>query len=332
MTIQLGDKIAILMVLWRLTEYMYIYFKYRYERRQALPEVQLIVDSLRKDTEVTERLQGPPIAITAGAASAYGGECLSTQERRINCVQRPPPCFVKREQKHIHTPRIMSSGAEGPKRPPGVITADATLAYGEECLPTLESRIYSIKGSPRCFLQRKKVPTERDMAEAIILGQKKNNDALQELVQMIKPIHRPIGEHWDERYIRFTNIFGDKHHLLVESCKSTEGFVYYLMSTLRDRTSSVHLLKGAIERGEFWIVDEKDDWDSPHRIGSSPAILADNWEENAIAGRALRMMIVDSSHPATPDELRLMHSTWYSRVKGSLQEIYKLSGWEIENS
>lgn len=104
------------------------------------------------------------------------------------------------------------------------------------------------------------------------------------------------------------------------------------MSTLRDRTSSVHLLKGAIERGEFWIVDEKDDWDSPHRIGSSPAILADNWEENAIAGRALRMMIVDSSHPATPDELRLMHSTWYSRVKGSLQEIYKLSGWEIENS
>ncbi|KAK2668117.1 hypothetical protein RAB80_015497 [Fusarium oxysporum f. sp. vasinfectum] len=249
MTIQLGDKIAILMVLWRLTEYMYIYFKYRHERRKALPDVQLIVDSLRKDTEATERLQGPPTAITAGAASAYGGECLYTLEGRINSVQRPTPCFVKREQNHVQTLRIMSGGPEGPKRSPGVITADATLAYGEECLPTLERRIYSIKRSLRFFLQRKKVPTERDMAEAIILGQKKNNDMLQELVQMIKPIHRLIGEHWDARYIRFTNIFGDKHHLLVESCKSPEAFVYYLMSTLRARTSSVHLLKGAIERG-----------------------------------------------------------------------------------
>ncbi|KAH7210787.1 uncharacterized protein BKA55DRAFT_599866 [Fusarium redolens] len=313
MTVQLGDKIAILMVLWKLTEYMYIYFTYRYERRNALPD-------------------GPPTAITAGAASAYGGECLSTAERRIYSVERPTPCFAQREQKHVHIPRNISEGPEGPKRPPRAITAGATLAYGEECLPTLESRIYSVKRSPRCFLKRKKVPTERDMAEATILSQKKNNDILQELAQMIKPIHRLIGEHWDARYIRFTNIFGDKHHLLVESCKSPEGFVYYLMSTLRDRTSRWTLLKGAIERGEFWIVDEKDDWDSPHRIGSSPAILADNWEENAIAGRAFRMMIVDSLHPATPDELRLMHSTWYSCVKGSLQEIYKLSGWEIKKS
>jgi hypothetical protein len=104
------------------------------------------------------------------------------------------------------------------------------------------------------------------------------------------------------------------------------------MSTFRDCASRCTHLRGVIERGEFWVIDENDNWVSPHRIGSSPAILADNWEENVIAGRRLRMMIVNSSHQATPDELHLMHSTWNSHVKGSLREICKLSQWESENN
>lgn len=164
MTIQLGDFIAIFMVLWKLTEHIYIFFTYQYEYRNALPEVQSIVDSLRQGNETPESRKRPPRAITAGAASAYGEECLRDPESRRHSIKRP----VLR------------------------------------------------------FIQRRNAPSQRDMTEALILSQIKNHNTLHQLLQIITPIHRSIDEHWDQRYIRFTNVVGAKHQLFVESCKSPE--------------------------------------------------------------------------------------------------------------
>ena len=87
-----------------------------------------------------------------------------------------------------------------------------------------------------------------------------------------------------------------------------------------------------IDSGEFWIVDQNDKWDSPHRIGSSPAILADNWEGNAIAGRVLMMKVVDSKNQITNDELNQLHRTWETHVEeGSLSEIRKIARWQAED-
>src|SRR5437667_6779686 len=42
------------------------------------------------------------------------------------------------------------------------------------------------------------------------------------------------------------------------------------MSTLKNSG-----VEGMIDRGEFWIVDEDEQWKSPHHIGSTVVILAD---------------------------------------------------------
>ncbi|KAH7137677.1 hypothetical protein EDB81DRAFT_628435, partial [Dactylonectria macrodidyma] len=73
---------------------------------------------------------------------------------------------------------------EGWKRHPREIAAGA--AYGEE---------RSVKRPATCFFQRRNVPSQRDITEALILSQMQNHDTLQEFLQKITPIPRPIDEH-----------------------------------------------------------------------------------------------------------------------------------------
>jgi hypothetical protein len=162
MTIQPGDFIDFVMLLWKVLEYIYMLFTHRYECRNTLPEVELIVKTLRQDAETSER---PPRAIAAG--DGYDEE---------RSVERPSPCFFR----------------------------------------------------------RRNVPSQRDMAEALILSQMKNHRSLQEFLQKITPIPRSIDEHWDERYIRFTNVLGDNHQLLVDSCKSPEVCIHCVLQIARN--------------------------------------------------------------------------------------------------
>lgn len=90
--------------------------------------------------------------------------------------------------------------------------------------------------------------------------------------------------------------------------------------------------KCVIERNEFSVVNDNKSLVSPHRIGFSLGILADNWEENVIAGRTFRMIAADACHVATPDELFFMHRTWHSHVKALLQEICNWTHQEFSNA
>ncbi|KAH7114546.1 hypothetical protein B0J13DRAFT_573447 [Dactylonectria estremocensis] len=120
------------MVLWKLAEYVYMLFTYQYKCRNALPEVEFIVNSHRQDAETSEGRKRHPRPIAAGAAD---------EER-------------------------------------------------------------SVKRPATCFFQRRNVPSQRDMTEALILSQMQNHDTLQEFLQKITPIPRPIDEHWDEGHKR----------------------------------------------------------------------------------------------------------------------------------
>jgi Ni,Fe-hydrogenase maturation factor len=105
-----------------------------------------------------------------------------------------------------------------------------------------------------------------------------------------------------------------------------QGFVTFLVFIFKDCPALS--LKEKIENGKFWIVDRGTGHPTnPRRlIRERPAILADDWEENAKPGRSFTMIADDLS----AEELKVVSKPWEEQLRDSLDEIFRLANWNRE--